>query len=79
VRKLVINGEDCKACGYCIHFCPKGALSFSEQLNAQSYTPVQAEEDACILCGTCYTVCPDMVFSIIEIKEDAAMREGGWR
>lgn len=66
MKKLVINTEDCKACGYCIHFCPKEALFFSGTMNKQSYTPVQVEERLCIFCGTCYTVCPDMVFSLIE-------------
>ena len=67
MSQIIINQEECKACGYCIKFCPKEALSFSENLNKQSYTPVQVDETKCVYCGTCYTVCPDMVF---EIKGD---------
>ena len=61
---ILIDPEACKACGYCIHFCPKDALRFSENMNRQSYTYVEVDESKCVLCGTCYTVCPDMVFEI---------------
>lgn len=67
--RLLIDREACKACGYCIRFCPKQALSFADTLNKQSYTSVQVDAEACIFCGTCYTVCPDTVFSIIETED----------
>lgn len=67
MAEIIINKEACKACGYCIHFCPKEALSFSDEMNAQSYTPVQVDIEKCIFCGTCYTVCPDTVFEIREV------------
>ncbi|MBQ9031995.1 MAG: ferredoxin family protein [Parasporobacterium sp.] len=66
MSKLIINTESCKACGYCIKFCPRQVLHFSENMNSQSYTYVEADEENCIYCGTCYTVCPDMVFEITE-------------
>lgn len=66
MAELIIDREGCKACGYCIHFCPKEALRFSKELNSQSYTPVEAVPDRCVFCGTCYTVCPDTVFEIRE-------------
>ncbi len=64
MAELLIDKELCKACGYCIHFCPKEALFFSEEMNQKSYTPVQVDKEKCIFCGTCYTVCPDTVFEI---------------
>lgn len=66
MSKISINKEKCKACGYCIHFCPKDALSFSSEMNKQSYTFVQVNEDLCVGCGTCYAICPDTVFEIQE-------------
>lgn len=66
MSKISINKDKCKACGYCINFCPKGALSLSSEMNKQSYTYVQVDESLCIYCGTCYTICPDMVFEIQE-------------
>lgn len=68
MTEIIIDREACKACGYCVHFCPQGALSFSEEMNKQSYTPVQVDEEKCIYCGTCYTVCPDTVFEIREVN-----------
>lgn len=64
MTRILIDQESCKACGYCVHFCPRHALSFSDELNSQSFTPVTVDEGACVYCGTCYTVCPDMVFTI---------------
>ncbi len=64
MASISIDKESCKACGYCVKFCPKKALSFSEELNSQSYTYVVIDEEKCIYCGTCYQVCPDMVFEI---------------
>jgi len=28
--KVLINKERCKGCGYCVEFCPRGALMMSE-------------------------------------------------
>ena len=61
-----INSEKCKACGYCVAACPKGALAFGEKVNGKGYHAVTVDEDNCVSCGTSYTVCPDTVFIIEE-------------
>ncbi len=61
---IVIHEERCKGCGYCVETCKKGALSFSEKMNAQGIVYVQADEEKCVGCGMCYTICPDIVFEI---------------
>lgn len=66
MAKLHIDRERCKGCGGCILQCPKGALSFSGQLNKAGYDTIQSDEAKCIQCGICYTVCPDIVFTITE-------------
>lgn len=65
---MVQYHERCKACGFCILECSKDALSFSTNVNKKGYTTVSLEEDKCIACGICYTVCPDYVFERREVN-----------
>jgi len=66
LKKLVIYKNRCKACGFCIDQCPKDALSLGDEYNASGYAAVTVDDDECIRCGTCYRVCPDSVFELIE-------------
>lgn len=63
-EKLYINASRCKGCGYCIHACPRAALTVSEHINDNGYSTVQLDESKCVACGICYRVCPDYVFEI---------------
>ena len=66
--KVKVLGQSCKSSGYCIHFCPKNALTFGKQRNAiGAFFPV-ADLDKCIGCGICATMCPD---AALEIREEA--------
>jgi 2-oxoglutarate ferredoxin oxidoreductase subunit delta len=58
--------EECKACGLCIHFCPKDVLGLDmEQINAQGYHPVtDLLPDSCTGCGICALMCPDLVIEV---------------
>lgn len=46
--------------------CPKKALSFSEEINGKGYNFVVNDHDKCVLCGICYTVCPDVACEFVE-------------
>jgi 2-oxoglutarate ferredoxin oxidoreductase subunit delta len=61
---LSIAAERCKSCQYCVDSCPKKALYVSEKTNKMGYKVVDVDQEKCIQCGTCYTVCPDWVFEI---------------
>lgn len=61
-----INREWCKACGICIHFCPKGVLEADE-----SGRPVAARPEACIGCRMCEFRCPDLAIAVAEERESA--------
>ncbi|HHT70212.1 MAG TPA: 4Fe-4S binding protein [Firmicutes bacterium] len=61
---VTVKSEWCKGCYYCINACPKKAISKSGVMNKQGYEYVQVDEDKCISCGICFTVCPDFVFEI---------------
>lgn len=65
-KTLAINGARCKACGLCIHFCPKDALSFSNGFNEMGYNFVESDPELCVKCGTCATICPDVVLRVVE-------------
>lgn len=62
--KAIADKERCKECGICIHYCPKKAISMTDELNSRGYKHIKVDEENCIGCGICYTVCPDGVFSI---------------
>lgn len=65
--ELKTNIERCKACGFCIRSCAKGALKLSDYLNAAGYHYVVLDEEVCNQCGICYVVCPDGVFEIVDV------------
>ncbi len=64
MSKIILNTENCKACGNCIRNCRFGALTFTDEVNAKGYRTVAADHEKCVGCGMCYTVCPDYVFCI---------------
>lgn len=65
--KVKVLGQFCKGCGYCVHFCPKEALSFGKTRNGiGAFYPV-VDTEKCISCGICATVCPD---AALELREE---------
>ncbi len=54
-----LHVEDwCSGCGQCIQRCPSGALSLTGGKAA-------ADENLCVLCGYCGSVCPDFCIKVI--------------
>lgn len=52
--------ERCKGCGFCIEYCPKNVLEFSDKFNSKGYHPPYAKhEENCVNCGLCELICPD--------------------
>lgn len=69
-RKVVQHNERCKGCLYCSIACPTDAISVSENVNGKGYNTMFIDEEKCTTCGTCYTVCPDYVYEIVEVESD---------
>ena len=63
--------ERCKACGFCVEFCPTKVLALSSAFNSKGYHPphvVAAEK--CSGCDLCGMYCPD--FAIFGYRFAAA-------
>ena len=64
--KFKLDFERCKGCTLCIAACPKNILEMqSERLNKSGYYTVSIkDDDACIECAICATMCPDCAIEI---------------
>jgi 2-oxoglutarate ferredoxin oxidoreductase subunit delta len=66
----------CKGCKFCIEFCPKHVLAYSEEINEKGYHfPVVAKgmESECIHCRFCDLVCPELAIFTREIDSGQAV------
>ncbi|MEA1960095.1 MAG: ferredoxin family protein [Bacillota bacterium] len=65
--QLSFQKERCKGCGFCIEFCPKKILEFSQEMNNLGYRYALVKDlEKCTGCGICASMCPEV---IIEVKE----------
>jgi len=64
--KVRFYSDECKACGLCIHFCPKDVLGLAmDRINVLGYHPVtDLLPDNCTGCGICALMCPDLVIEV---------------
>jgi 2-oxoglutarate ferredoxin oxidoreductase subunit delta len=63
--------ERCKACGFCVEFCPTHVLALSSAFNAKGYhTPYMVDPEKCSGCDLCGMYCPD--FAIYGFKTASA-------
>lgn len=63
--------ERCKACGFCVEFCPTRALALSSAFNAKGYhPPYLIQPEKCSGCDLCGMYCPD--FAIFGYKNPTA-------
>ena len=65
MEKLILNVERCKGCYLCISNCKKGAISLSDYTNKKGIKTIQVNQEKCVQCGNCYTMCPDLVLEIL--------------
>jgi 2-oxoglutarate ferredoxin oxidoreductase subunit delta len=66
--------ERCKACGFCVEFCPTHVLALSSAFNAKGYhTPYMVHPEKCSGCDLCGMYCPD--FAIYGYKVAAPPKE----
>ena len=63
---LISKTDDCKNCYKCIRSCPIKAISFENNRATIIH-------DECILCGTCYNICPQQ---LKEVRNDVSKVKG---
>ena len=72
--------ERCKACGFCVEFCPTKVLELSSAFNAKGYHPPHAiHPEKCSGCDLCGMYCPDFAiygYRMKEVKAKDASADG---
>ncbi len=62
---VVIRKDRCKACHFCVDFCPKHILMMSDELNVRGVHHVcLTDEEKCSGCAICALVCPDVAIEV---------------
>jgi 2-oxoglutarate ferredoxin oxidoreductase subunit delta len=74
--------ERCKACGFCVEFCPTHVLALSSAFNAKGYhPPYMADPEKCSGCDLCGMYCPDFAIfgfrTLVDKKDPDAGRGSG--
>ena len=66
MAKLTIKTDTGPGCGLCVDVCPKQVLILAkDKINKKGHHPVEAaNEDACIGCAFCATMCPDCIIKV---------------
>jgi 2-oxoglutarate ferredoxin oxidoreductase subunit delta len=62
--RIAIEQEMCKACGYCLEYCPKKSIELGAEYNAKGYYPARFVEGECSGCGICAIVCPEAIIEV---------------
>lgn len=62
LKRVIVREQWCKACGICIAFCPRQALSADT-----SGKPIW-NTDVCVRCGLCEQRCPDFAIYLEEVS-----------
>ncbi len=69
-----VDTERCTGCGMCVNFCPVDVFQVQQNGSAALVAePVRSSE--CWACDTCVGQCPVNAITIIESREEAALRQ----
>ena len=70
--QVKVISERCKACSFCIEFCPQKTLKKSAEINSHGYHFVCLDDsDKCSGCNVCAMICPEFAIYVTAIKEEA--------
>jgi len=67
--EVVISGESCLGCGYCVEFCPKNSLGMSQgSYTSQGLLIAEFRDpESCNACGLCVWMCPHFAIEVYKI------------
>jgi 2-oxoglutarate ferredoxin oxidoreductase subunit delta len=76
--EVVIIGDRCKGCGFCVEYCPKDVLVMSEEFNIKGYHPPKVVKNGeCVNCNLCEMICPDYAIYSKEMEDEEVAAESG--
>ena len=65
MARVTIEKDRCKGCELCTHYCPRGILEMSRDINIKGYFYAQVtDQSQCIGCRICTIVCPDVAIEL---------------
>jgi 2-oxoglutarate ferredoxin oxidoreductase subunit delta len=68
--RVSIVVERCKACGFCVEFCPTHVLALSSAFNSKGYHPPHVvHPENCSGCDLCGMYCPDFAINGTKIPQ----------
>ena len=74
--RVTIIVERCKACGFCVEFCPTKVLALSSAFNSKGYHPPHVvAPDKCSGCDLCGMYCPDFAIYAQKVAAAGATQE----
>lgn len=63
--RIMISGELCKSCGYCITACPSNAIAIGKKFNGNGYFhAIPLHPGKCTGCSICAQMCPEIAISV---------------
>jgi 2-oxoglutarate ferredoxin oxidoreductase subunit delta len=66
---VVFHAECCKACGWCVRYCPKENIRLGDDTNPKGHHPAELiDPENCTGCGQCALVCPDVCIEVYRLK-----------
>jgi 2-oxoglutarate ferredoxin oxidoreductase subunit delta len=69
--RVSIVVERCKACGFCVEFCPTHVLALSSAFNSKGYHPPHVvHPEKCSGCDLCGMYCPDFAINGTRLPQD---------
>ena len=67
--RVSIVVERCKACGFCVEFCPSHVLALSSAFNSRGYHPPHVvHPEKCSGCDLCGMYCPDFAICATKVN-----------
>ena len=72
--EVIVNESLCLGCGYCEHYCPKGAITIdSSKFGHQGHLMASfSNPEACTACGICGWMCPHFAIEVYKLVEPSA-------